>query len=59
MGRAKFARLNVRLEPKLLSQVKWIAQKQHTTVTALIEACLLSLIEADKESRRPVDAEQV
>jgi predicted DNA-binding ribbon-helix-helix protein len=57
-------RLHLRLEPRLLGQVKRIAKRRGVTVTSLIEEGMRGVVRQDEAERaealsRVVDAEQV
>ncbi len=58
MGRRKQGKLTLHLDDQLVDAVKSYADRQRTTVTALVESYFSKLIE-DENLKRHIDAEQI
>jgi len=56
----KSGRLHLRLLPSLKEDVMKIAQKNGTTLSAMVEEYLRRVVEAERQATQPpVDAEQI
>lgn len=59
---SKDGRIGIRLDPKLLKRVKAYVRRRETTLTAIVEAHLRELVEADDRAcgmKETADAEQI
>lgn len=48
----KEARLQVRVASELKAEAEKVARRRHTTVSALVTACLQQVVEADRVERQ-------
>lgn len=53
------ARFNLRLPLELKVDMEEYAQRHGTTITAIVISHFKQLLQAERESRQPIDAEQV
>jgi predicted HicB family RNase H-like nuclease len=59
MSEDNSARLHVRMPKELKDQAEKYAERNHTTLSAIVIRFLNNLVQTDEKQRQSVDAEQV